>query len=359
MLTLEEVRAIPLFSSLPTGELERLVRTSADMALQPGEFAVHEGGERALFAVLSGKIEVVKQFDGVERTLGWRLPGAIFGEVPLAFATPFPGGYRAAEASRVMRVEPHHYFAITSASAEVAEKVGALARERIGGLQGIALQPPKAQIAVFGDRWDPACGDLRRFLSRNQIAHDWLLPDSAEAAAAWPDGLPSVGRLWPFSDRLLTATGYRKWGLAQAAAAAEILRDAVQGREHPWAHAYDPHRVSLVTAGLSDLVKENADAGLHFVGDRLRRRSRASEPLGRGEGRIVSVGGRQVAVSRDDDGALHAVSARCTHIGCIVDWNPAERSWDCPCHGSRFAPDGKVLQGPAVKALETREPPAA
>ena len=74
MLTIEEVRAVPLFSSLSQSELERLVRTSADITLRPGEFAVHEGGERALFAVLSGKLEVVKQFDGVERTLGCACP---------------------------------------------------------------------------------------------------------------------------------------------------------------------------------------------------------------------------------------------------------------------------------------------
>ncbi|MEO8523149.1 MAG: cyclic nucleotide-binding domain-containing protein, partial [Caldimonas sp.] len=101
MLTPDEVRAVPLFSSLSDADVDRLVRTSADIRLNAGEYAVHEGGERALYAVLSGRIEVVKHFDGVERTLGWRVPGAIFGEVPLAFATPFPGGYRAAEPSRV------------------------------------------------------------------------------------------------------------------------------------------------------------------------------------------------------------------------------------------------------------------
>src|SRR4051812_15391284 len=77
MLTVEEVAAIPLFSTLPAGELERLARTAADLRLSPGEFAVHEGGEGALYAVLAGKIQVIKTFDGVERTLGWRLPGAI------------------------------------------------------------------------------------------------------------------------------------------------------------------------------------------------------------------------------------------------------------------------------------------
>jgi thioredoxin reductase (NADPH) len=192
MLTRDEVRAVPLFAKLSDADLDRLVRTSADIHLNPGEHAVHEGGERALYAVLSGKIEVVKRFDGVERTLGWRLPGTIFGEVPLAFATPFPGGYRAAEPSRVMRVEPHHYFAIASSAPEVAEKVGALARERIGGLQGIAMQPPKAQITVYGERWDPVCGEVRRFLSRNQMVHDWLSPETPDLARSWTGSLPEA-----------------------------------------------------------------------------------------------------------------------------------------------------------------------
>jgi thioredoxin reductase (NADPH) len=192
MLTADEVRAVPLFAGLSEADLDRLVRNAADIRLTAGEFAVHEGGERALYAVLSGRIEVIKRFDGVERTLGWRLPGAIFGEVPLAFATPFPGGYRAAEASRVMRIEPHHYFAVAASAPEVAEKLGALARERIGGLQGIALQPPQAQVAVFGERWDPACSDLRRFLSRNQIVHDWLSPDTPGATRSWAGAAPEA-----------------------------------------------------------------------------------------------------------------------------------------------------------------------
>jgi thioredoxin reductase (NADPH) len=193
MLTPDEVRAVPLFATLSDADLDRLVRTSADILLRPGEYAVHEGGERALYAVLSGKVEVVKLFDGVERTLGWRLPGAIFGEVPLAFATPFPGGYRAAEASRVMRIEPQHYYAVAASAPEVAEKVGALARERIGGLQGIAMQPPKAQVTIYGERWDPACGELRRFLSRNQIVYDWLSPETKDLARSWAGAIPEAG----------------------------------------------------------------------------------------------------------------------------------------------------------------------
>lgn len=192
MLNLDEVRGVPLFANLPDVDLERLVRTAADLHLAAGEYAVHEGGERALYAVLNGRLEVVKLINGVERTLGWRLPGTIFGEVPLAFGTPFPGAYRAAEASRVMRVEPRTYYAIAANSPEVAVTMGALARERIGGLQGvIAADPPKARVAVFGPRLQASAAELRRFLSRNQITYDWITPDAADLSQIWPGTIPS------------------------------------------------------------------------------------------------------------------------------------------------------------------------
>ena len=190
MLTIDDIRAIPLFSTLAVHELERLAQTSADLHLCAGEFAVHEGGERALFAVLSGKVEVVKLVDGIERTLGWRVPGAIFGEVPIALGTPFPGAYRASEPSRVMRVDLRQYYAIAAASPEVSVKVGTLARERIGGLQGIAAEAPKPRVTMVGHRWDTACVELRNFLTRNQITYDCLTPDSPELPTRWPGTPP-------------------------------------------------------------------------------------------------------------------------------------------------------------------------
>jgi thioredoxin reductase (NADPH) len=190
MLTIDDIRAIPLFSTLSDAELEHLAHTCADLHLCAGEFAVHEGGERALYAVLTGKMEVIKTFDGIERRLGWRLPGTIFGEVPLALSSPFPGAYRAAEPSRVMRVDAQRYYTLAAASPDIALKMGALARERIGGLQGLSAESPKARVTMIGARWDTACAALRQFLARNQISYDWMTPDAPELTSRWSGTCP-------------------------------------------------------------------------------------------------------------------------------------------------------------------------
>src|SRR6478736_1450205 len=192
MLTIDDIRSVPLFSTLGQSELERLVQTSADLHLGAGQFAVNEGGDRALYAVLAGRIEVVKVVDGVERRLGWRLPGAIFGEVPIALGTPFPGGYRASEPSRVIRVDVRQYYEVAAVSPKVSETIGALARERIGGLQGIAAEAPKARVLVIGHRWDSGCSDIRRFLTSHHITFDWMTPDAPELSARWPENRPTT-----------------------------------------------------------------------------------------------------------------------------------------------------------------------
>jgi glycine/D-amino acid oxidase-like deaminating enzyme/nitrite reductase/ring-hydroxylating ferredoxin subunit len=190
-----------------------------------------------------------------------------------------------------------------------------------------------------------------RFDAR-EVAYRWSTQDNLPA-----DGVPFVGKLTPRSRASYTATGFRKWGLAMGVASAEILTDAILGRDNPWRELFDPNRLNL-RASATDLVKENANAGFHFFADRLTRRAGDSAAdLAPGEGRVVSRQGRQIAVSKDEEGRVHAVSARCTHLACIVAWNDAERTWDCPCHGSRFARDGSVLQGPAVNPLDHREAP--
>src|SRR5438067_5994395 len=194
MVTADDIRAVRVFASLETPELERLARAAADISLAPGEYAANEGDKPALFAVLGGLVEPVKVVDGVERVLGEREPGDIFGEVPIALGTPYPVGFRAAVQTRVMRLEPRDYHAVAADTPEVAAEIGRLASTRMSGpsgLAGIASTPPAPRAVVVGDRWDPVASDLRRFLDRNQVSSDWIEPDAPDAGERWGGPLPA------------------------------------------------------------------------------------------------------------------------------------------------------------------------
>jgi len=196
MVTADEIGSVAVFEALDQGARERLCRVSADISLAAGEYAANEGDDRALFAVLEGRIEPVKSADGIERVVGERGPGDIFGEVPITLGTVFPVGFRAAEASRVMRIEPHDYHALASVEPEIAKQVGNLSSRRIGGsggLQGIAADPPPPRAIVLGHRWDASCAELRHFLDRNQITFTWITPGAADAAEKWGGPLPPDG----------------------------------------------------------------------------------------------------------------------------------------------------------------------
>jgi thioredoxin reductase (NADPH) len=185
MLTSDDLAQVPLLADVPPKELERLARTCPDIHLTAGEFAVHEGDDRALLIVLSGMLEIVKSMDGVPRVIGKRAPGQIHGEVPVTLGTPFLAGGRASQPSRVIRMDLRQYYELAAAVPAVAQRVNQLARERMGGLQGLATEAPTAKVVMLGHRWDTACHDLRRFLARNQIAFDWVTPDDPELAARW------------------------------------------------------------------------------------------------------------------------------------------------------------------------------
>lgn len=148
MLTARELAHVPLLAGVPVADLESLARTSADIHLEAGDYAVHEGDERALYIVLSGQLEVVRLVDGLPTVLGKRQPGEFHGEVPITLGTPFLGGARATQPTRVLRVDPRQYHALAAASPQVAETVAAKARERMGGLQGLAAKPPRARAVL-------------------------------------------------------------------------------------------------------------------------------------------------------------------------------------------------------------------
>jgi glycine/D-amino acid oxidase-like deaminating enzyme/nitrite reductase/ring-hydroxylating ferredoxin subunit len=170
------------------------------------------------------------------------------------------------------------------------------------------------------------------------------------------DKLPFIGRLTRRSRNVYVATGYRAWGMTNGTLAAMILSDRILGRDNPWAEMYDAKRVAP-RAGAAMFVKENLSAAKHLL---LRRRVTTHKAddvaaIAPGGGAVVKVRGRNVAVYRDEDGTVHAVSPVCTHLGCVVGWNPAEKTWDCPCHGSRYSREGRVIQGPTVRDLEARD----
>ena len=164
------------------------------------------------------------------------------------------------------------------------------------------------------------------------------------------DGVPYVGRS-PRSRHLYVATGFKKWGISNGTAAAMVLRDLILERDNPWIEVFDATRVDA-SSSLTQIVKENVDVGKRFVKDRLARvAAPPAEELAPGEGGLVSLEGEDVAAYRHPDGTLQAVSPTCTHLGCTVAWNPAELTWDCPCHGSRFGCDGTMIVGPATADL--------
>ena len=183
------------------------------------------------------------------------------------------------------------------------------------------------------------------------IEYRWSAHDCKPA-----DGMPYVGRYTPVSRHIWVATGYQKWGMSNGSAAALMLADKLTGRENSWLDAFDPNRMKPLAGGPT-LIKENVNVAAHFFGDRLAGPDESSlDALEPGEGGIVKTEEHgKVAAYRDEAGTLHAVSPTCTHLYCQVAFNQAERSWDCPCHGSRFGVDGEVLQGPAVKPLEKRD----
>ncbi len=201
---------------------------------------------------------------------------------------------------------------------------------------------------------------LLRFLEEAfgiaEPSHLWINEDFRPT-----DGLPFIGPVASSKPNLQVAVGFDAWGITQGTAAAEIIADRILGRENEDAEVFDAARVRPIAGG-RELISENLKAGARLARDRLLgRKTVALDDIADGQGGIIEHAGEQLAVVKIDGRIATAVSAVCTHRGCIVSWNAVDRTWDCPCHGSRFEADGRVLYGPAVAPLEPAaiEPVAA
>lgn len=219
-------------------------------------------------------------------------------------------------------------------------------------------------LIVTGESFTPGTGDaaasfarldswMREHFAVEDTAYHWAAQDNDSG-----DGIPMIGPLHPGARHAYVATGFGGWGMSSGVLAGQLLSGLITGDEPPWAGLYDPRRLWSAVREAPALLRQQADVARHFVRDRLHTAHVDSvTEIPPGSGAVVRVDGHRCAVYRAEDGTVRAVSARCTHLGCIVAFNAAETTWECPCHGSRFATDGSVLQGPAMWPLAPVELP--
>ncbi|MFJ7932923.1 FAD-dependent oxidoreductase [Sporosarcina sp. NPDC096371] len=165
------------------------------------------------------------------------------------------------------------------------------------------------------------------------------------------DKLPYIGELTSGQPNILIATGYRKWGMTNGTAAALLFRDMIVGNQNAFQKLFTPSRF-YAHPSLKNFLVENANVVGQLIKGKLDSPKTTPEDLSNGEGAVITLDGHRKGAYKDDKGELHIVDTTCTHIGCEVEWNSGDRTWDCPCHGSRFAYTGEVIEGPAEKPLQ-------
>jgi glycine/D-amino acid oxidase-like deaminating enzyme/nitrite reductase/ring-hydroxylating ferredoxin subunit len=188
---------------------------------------------------------------------------------------------------------------------------------------------------------------LTALLPEVDLTHRW-----SGQVIETPDGLPYIGRM---VDHQYAATGFSGNGMTFGTLGAMIATDAILGRRNPWEELFDARR-SALRRGAWEYIRENADYPYYLIRDRFAgAEGRSLRSVKRGHGKVITREGTKVAAYRDESGETTLRSATCTHLGCVVAWNDAERTWDCPCHGSRFKPNGDVIAGPAESPLSRIE----
>lgn len=169
------------------------------------------------------------------------------------------------------------------------------------------------------------------------------------------DNLPYAGQFAEDTPNLYIASGFGKWGMTNSMASAMLLKDLIVKGDSPWKDVYNPSRETKKASAIS-FVSENFNVAKHLIGGKLEALDKVEDiQLNPGEGKAVELSGKRAGAYRSDEGIVHIVNTTCTHMGCEVNWNSAERTWDCPCHGSRFSYEGNIVEGPSVKELNMDE----
>jgi glycine/D-amino acid oxidase-like deaminating enzyme/nitrite reductase/ring-hydroxylating ferredoxin subunit len=223
----------------------------------------------------------------------------------------------------------------------------------------VRLKDPDGEMLIVGgeDHKTGQADDSETRFARLELWMRERFPMAREVLHRWTgqvmepaDCLAYIGRdPGHGQDHVYIATGDSGMGMTHGTIAGILITDLIHGADVPWAHLYDPSRLTLKAA--TDLVKENANVAWQYTDWVKPGQVDSVEEVPEGTGAVMRRGIHKIAVYRDAQGAVHQMSARCTHLGCIVRWNHADHSWDCPCHGSRFDAVGKVLNGPGVMPL--------
>ncbi|MBW8351253.1 FAD-dependent oxidoreductase [Bacillus sp. IITD106] len=169
------------------------------------------------------------------------------------------------------------------------------------------------------------------------------------------DKIPFIGCNNEGDKRVLVATGFRKWGMTTSMVAAQIIRDILIGKKNRYEELYSPSRFNA-DPGIKTIVKENVNVAANLISGKLDRPDKELKDIKAGEGAVVSIKGGRAGAYKTMDGQLFVVDTTCTHMGCEINWNSADQTWDCPCHGSRFSTEGEVIEGPAERPLKRIDP---
>lgn len=168
------------------------------------------------------------------------------------------------------------------------------------------------------------------------------------------DNIPYIGHITDSNPNIYVATGYKQWGMTSGTLAALMIRDSILKKENPYSKLYTPSRFNA-DPGVKNFISINTNVAKELAKGKLTANYRKPDDLKNDEGSVVFINGKRAGAYRDELGELHILDTTCTHLGCEVQWNDAERTWDCPCHGSRFSIDGEVVEGPAQKPLKKIE----
>lgn len=244
--------------------------------------------------------------------------------------------------------DPYHYVRLENAA--------------ILGKNGNGKSDPHDVLIIGGE--DHKTGQAKDMEERFQRLEAWgreRFPQMKEIVNRWSgqvmetfDGLAFIGRNPKDYENVYIATGDSGMGMTHGTIAGMLLTDLIMGRDNPWVEVYEPSRKR--TGSLMEFVSENLNVAAQYADWITPGEISSVEEIERGTGAIMREGLKKLACYRDENGKLHKLSATCTHLDCVVAWNPNEKTWDCPCHGSRFDCAGKVINGPASKDLRSIEP---